>query len=173
MVKMQNKKQILNQLRQEFVRWETLLAGLDERQITLRQLPADLSIQDVVAHLATWQRRSNTRLQAALQGGEPDLSDWPAGLNPESEEDLDAINAWIHAQNRERTWVEVYAEWRTGYERLMEQAQAIPEEDLMGKGRYPWLAGYALADVLEGWYDHHHEEHLLPLLEWLQSRGMV
>lgn len=39
----------------------------------------------------------------------------------------------------------------------------------MDSNRYPWLKGYALSDVLIGSYDHHHEEHLGPLLEWLRG----
>jgi hypothetical protein len=37
--------------------------------------------------------------------------------------------------------------------------------------KYPWLKGFALFDVLQGSYEHHHIDHLEPLLAWLSQHG--
>lgn len=48
---MNNKGEILAALREELDRWEELLDGMSEEQITARRLPSGLSLKDVIAHL--------------------------------------------------------------------------------------------------------------------------
>ena len=55
---MNDKKQILTILKEEFNRWEELVAGMSEEQITAPHLPSNLSIKDVIAHLRAWQQVS-------------------------------------------------------------------------------------------------------------------
>jgi len=163
---MTRKKQIITLLTDEFNRWEELLAGMREEQITAPELPANLSIKDVLAHLMAWQQRSSARLEAALLNREPRFPDWPAGLDPEAE-DVDQINAWIDKTYHPQPWSSVHRDWREEFLRLLELAQAISEKDLLEAGRYPWMEGEPLASVLLGSYEHHHEDHLEPLLAWL------
>jgi hypothetical protein len=167
---MNDKKQMLSLLQDEFERWEKLLASLSEEQITAPQLPAGLSIKDTIAHLMAWQQRSIARLEAAKLEREPVFPDWPAGLDPEVE-DVDAINAWIYDTYRDEPWSSVYHLWQSGFLHLMELGQAIPEKDLLEAGKYPWLGEYTLLDVLQGWYEHHHQDHLEPLVERLRQHG--
>ena len=169
---MNDKGQLLTMLRDEFTRWDRLLSSLPEEQATPRQLPSDLSIKDVVAHLWSWQQRSVARVEAALNGTEPVLAGWPEALDPESEDDLEQINAWIHETNLDKPWPRVYADWRTQFLRFLDLSEEVPEADLMQPGKYPWLPGYPLSAVLEGSYNHHHEEHFGPLLDWLDEHGV-
>lgn len=163
---MQDKSQILAQLREEFERWEALLAELNEEEITKPQKEhaGGLSIKDEIAHLWAWQQISNARLEAAVEGHEPRLPAWPAELRPEAEEDLEPINAWIYETNRDRPWSDVYGHWQGGFLRLIRLTQALPEEDLLEVGHYAWLKDDALAVILESSCRHHREEHLEPLL---------
>ena len=68
---MNDKKQILTMLKEEFNRWENLLGGMSEEQITAPHLPSNLSIKDVIAHLRAWQQVSVARLEAALHNQQP------------------------------------------------------------------------------------------------------
>lgn len=170
---MNDKHSILRALREEFSRWEALLAGLSEEQITAPQLAENWSIKDVIAHLRAWQQRSITRLDAALRHREPAYPAWPAQFDPEMEDQPHDLNAWLYAQDRDRPWASVYAEWREGFRRLLELGAAIPESDLLDTGKYSWLEGYALFDVLKGSYEHHreHAEYLEPVIARLRQRG--
>lgn len=168
---MENKDQILTTIRDEYERWQALLADLSEEQITARTLPGGLSIKDVMAHLMAWQQRSNERLQSALDNREPNFAAWPPDLDPESEDDLDRVNAWIFEKYRDDSWNEVYRGWRDGYIRFMKLGKEIAEDDLFDAEKYPWLAGYTLANVLVSSYLHHHEEHLEPLQSRLGDGG--
>lgn len=170
---MDDKKQILSKLKEEFNRWEALLASLNEEQITVPQLPSNLSVKNVIAHLMAWQQRSIARLEAALLDREPAYPRWPAGLDPESEENLEQINAWIYETYRDQPWSSVQRAWRAGFLRFLELGEAIPEKDLLEVGKYSWLREYPLIAVLQGSYAHHHEEHLEPLLAWLRQHGKL
>jgi hypothetical protein len=96
---------------------------------------------------------------------------WLGGLEPDAEENLEQINAAIHTAYRDQPWPLVYGAWRTGFLRLLDLGAATPEDDLFDSRRYAWLDGYSLADVLQGSYEHHHEEHYEPLVTWLRQHG--
>lgn len=161
---MDDKQQMLTSLRAEFDRWEALLASMSEQQIIAPALPESLSIKDVVAHLWGWQQLSIARLEAALHGRELEFHLWPDELGVDTEGDPDAINDWLYRTYRDAPWAEVYQNWRTGFLRFLELGAAIPADDYADPARYPWLHGYPLSAVLTGSFDHHHEDHLLPLL---------
>lgn len=167
---MNDKRQLMTALRDEFNRWEELLAGMSEAQITAPHLPTSLSIKDVLAHLMAWQQISIARLEAARLNREPIYPGWPAEFDPDSH-NVDHINAWIYETYRDQPWSSVYPAWQAGFLQFLQWAETIPEHDLLGEGRYPWLHGYALAEVLLGSYEHHHIDHLEPLLAWLHQYG--
>jgi hypothetical protein len=166
---MSMKEHILTALREEFESWEELLAGLSEEQITAPQLAGDWSVKDVVAHLLAWLQRSIARLEAAQLDREPEFPGWPDDLDPELEEDLDRTNAWIYETNRDRPWPSVHRDWREGSLRVLELGAAIRERDLLDGERYAWMEHYPLAQVLLGAYEHHHQDHLEPLLARLRE----
>lgn len=167
---MNDKEQMITMLKGEFNRWEELLANMNEAQISAPHLPANWSIKDVIAHLRAWQQLSIARLEAALLDRAPEFPQWPTELNPEPEEgEPDQMNAWIYETYREQPWSSVHRGWREGFLRFLELAEAIPEKELLDVGRYSWLEGYSLFAVLKGSYEHHHEDHLEPLLAWLRQ----
>lgn len=167
---MNDKQEIIASLREEYNRWEELLAGLSEEQITTRHLPANLSIKDVIGHLRAWQQVTLARLEAALHDREPELPDWLAGEDPESDDHLEEFNARIHETYREQPWSSVHQDWRDGFRRVLELGEIIPEKDLLDPEKYPWLEGYPLIVVLTGTHEHHHDDHLQPLLDWFNQQ---
>jgi hypothetical protein len=170
---MTDKQGMLNALREELGRWEVLLAGLSDEQISAPQLPENWSIKDVIAHLRAWQQRSIARLEAALLDRAPEYPPWPEQFDPEVEGEPHDLNAWLYAQNRDRPWPNVHRDWSEGFRRFLELGAAIPEDDLLETGRYTWLEGYALLAVLQGSYEHHreHAEYLEPVIARLRQQG--
>ena len=165
---MKDKPQLIEELKNEFNRWEELLASLDEEQMIAILPSSRLSIKDLIAHLYAWQQVSVAQLEAALQNIEPGQPRWLAGTGPESETDRDFYNERIYLSFRDQPWSVVHDTWKTGFLHFLELAEAIPENDLLGTGRFRWLRGTALSDVLLGSYDHHHE-HLELVLGWLRQ----
>jgi len=126
-----------------------------------------------MAHLMAWQQTSIARLEAACFNTEPVLPIWLAGLDPESEEDLEQFNARIYETYHQQLWPRVHEEWRDGFLKFLKLGEEIPENDLMDPEKYPWLKGYSLFAVLQGSYEHHHDEHLEPLLTWICQHGTM
>jgi hypothetical protein len=168
---MTSKPEILAMLQSEFDRWEEVLNGLSEEQITAPNFISDWSIKDTLAHLMAWQTRSIARLEAAQSGKEPDFTRWPVQPLPDPGDNTEEINAWIYKTYREESWSVVHRSWRTGFLRFLELAQAIPEKDLLDPKRYPWMEGQSLLAVLQFSYEHHHMDHLEPLLNLLHLSG--
>ena len=162
---MSDKAEMLTKLREEFEAWQALLASLTEAEATEPLLPSELSIKDNLAHLRAWQLRSIARLEAALAGREPQMPPWPILPDPEAEGALDQTNAWIFETNRDAAWLAVRDNWRAGFERFLELAEAVPAGDYEGTARYAWMEGNALLAVLDGSYEHH-DEHLTQVLAW-------
>lgn len=164
---MGNKAQLIGTLREEFERWEALLAGLSEEQIIKPNRMEALSIKDIIAHLTSWQKINVARVEAAFHGKEPIYPSWPAAFDSESEKDLNKINAWVYETYKNKPWSEVHREWTGRFRRLLEFGEAIPENDLFEVGHYSWLKEYPLSAILFGSYEHHkeHRETLLALLD--------
>ncbi len=167
---MNDKKQILIMLKEEFNRWEELLVSMSEEQTTAPNLSSNLSIKDVIAHLWAWQQLSVARMEAALHNREPEYPSWPERLGPDPEEDVDQTNAWIYETYRDKPWSSVYADWRAQFLRFLELSEEIPEKDLLDPARYAWMGEYPLSASLQGSYEHH-EEHLESLLAQLGHKG--
>lgn len=165
---MNMKEHILTALREQFNRWEELLASLSVAQIAAPQLHSNWAIKDEITHLMAWQQRSIARLEAALLNREPEFPEWLPELDPESEASTDQTNDWIYETYHERPWSEVHHNWREGFLRFLELGAGIPERELLDADQYPWLDGHPLAFVLLASYDHH-QEHLEKLLARLAS----
>ena len=166
---MDNKTELIAALMKEFNRWEEFLTGLTEDQITAPNRVGSMSIKDIVSHLTTWQQINVARLEAAQQNREPEYPKWHPEFDPETDEELAKINALIHEALHEQRWADVHREWKERFLHFLELADSIPETDLMGTGKYPWLPEYPLSAVLLGSYEHH-EEHLEPLLTLLDQK---
>ncbi len=163
---MDMKEHILAALREQIDRWEALLAKLGEAQIVAPAFPSDWSVKVIIAHLMTWQKRSIARFEAASAGHEPDFPVWVPGINPDGEGNADRINAWVYDTYHEQPWSKVHQDWKTGYLRLIEMANQVPEMNLLETGIYPWMGPYPLGYILLATYSHH-QEHIEKLQEWL------
>jgi hypothetical protein len=165
---MNMKDHILTALKEQFDRWEELLASLSEQQLTAPHFDYDWSIKDVMAHLWGWQQISIARMEGGLQDREPEFSQWVVELNNVWEEDANQTNARIYEINHERPWSEIHQNWRDGFFRFLELGNNISERNLLDGDRYLWLNGYSLAFILISSYDHH-QEHLEKLFDWLKE----
>jgi hypothetical protein len=166
---MDMKNHIIAALREEFERWEELLAGMDEAQISTPLLPSPWTTKDVVAHLWAWQQRSIARVKAAALDQPPEFPHWPVEADPDAEGSTDRTNAWIYETNRDLPWSTVHRSWRDGFEQFLQLAEQRSERDLLDLERYPWLNGYSLAVILLSSYDHH-QEHYENLVTWQREQ---
>lgn len=165
---MVSKQEMVRLLREERDRWVGLLARLGEDQIVAPDLAGGWSINDLVAHLMVWQQLTVAKLQADSKMHEPVFPDQPEMLQADSDEELKKVNAWIYETHHDQPWSAVYQGWREGFRKILTLSEAIAEQDLLEPGRYAWMEGQPLGDILLSSYAHQHDEHLEPLLAWLQ-----
>jgi hypothetical protein len=129
----------------------------------------DWNLKDAVAHLTEWRWWSVARMEGALKNAEPSPP-WSAGLTEETDEGADRINAEFHEKNRDRPVVDVLADSRATLDRLEAATLALSEDALFDAQRFPWLEGYAPADVIIGSAGHLFEDHV-PGIEAFLVRG--
>src|SRR5438874_9839363 len=100
MTNIPSKSTLLEQIEHECAFWERLVAEIGEEHMLEPGATGQWTFKDVVAHLNGWRRKTLARLEAAQHGHAPKAPPWPAHLS--EEEDVEAINAWIYAHNRDR-----------------------------------------------------------------------
>lgn len=166
---MDTKAQIMTTVRDEFNQWQALVGNLDEATITAPNLHDRMSIKDIVVHLWGWQQLSIARMKAALHDTKLQFDLFPEGLETEDEDDVIKINAWIDDTHKHQSWSDVYANWKTGFQQLLDLAEAIPEAKWFDDKRYTWIEGYPLSAVMTGTHEHH-QEHRDDLVDWLNKQ---
>ncbi len=164
------KQQVISDLGQVHRRWQELLADLSEGQKEARLEPSHWTVKDVLAHLWFWQQASVASMEAAIHGTAPHYPDWWKMFSPDPEENVDRTNAWNYAQNRDKTWSQVYASWNGQFEHYLDLVMQVPEQDLLAAGRFAWMGKYRLVDSCLGSYGHH-QEHYETLAAWLIEHG--
>ena len=162
------KQQVIADLDRIYRRWQALVAGLSDAQKAAHLEPSFWTVKDVIAHLWFWQQASVARMEAALKDTQPAFPDWWEKFGPDPEEDVDRTNAWNYAQNRDKAWSQVYANWNNQFQRYMSLVKLVIEQDLLGVGRFAWMGKYRLVDSTLGSYGHH-QEHYDSLVTWLKE----
>ncbi len=166
---MNMKEHILAALKEQFERWEKLLAALDEKQLTVPHFDDDWSIKDVMNHLWGWQQITLARMEAAAEGREPEFPVWIIELGTTWHENADQTNDRIYKNFHAQSWLETHQNWQQGFLYLLQTSEKIMERDLLDVDRYPWLNGHSPSAYLIASYDHH-QEHLEKLSAWVQSQ---
>ncbi len=110
------------------------------------------SVKDGVAHVAEWKARMGQRLVAARRNETPPTYD-----------DVDEANAEIFEQYCHQSWADVLKALERAHDELVEQTQAMPEDDLVDAERFPWQDGRPLWRSIVGSGYSHSVQHLAQL----------
>jgi hypothetical protein len=161
------KTELLHWLQEEHRQWEAFLDQIGPERMDQPGVAADWSIKDIVAHLAGWQPRLTTRIQAAQRGEPEPPPPWPAHL-----QDEDEINAWIYESNRRRTVGEVVDESRRVFQQFLAVIEGLPDdvriETVHHRGRAYHLVWLGDQRFPAGeFFDHFHDDHEPDIRAWL------
>ncbi|MGH2561704.1 MAG: ClbS/DfsB family four-helix bundle protein [Thermomicrobiales bacterium] len=138
------KSELLDFIRHERERWETLLDQIG------------------IAHMTAWRDAEIARLEAASCSGTPAAPPWPPS------DDVDQINAWIYQHNRDRSLGDVLRDSRASFDRLEAAVRAVTEADLFAPNRFPWMDGKPIGPaVVHDALAYFPEEHETALRDWL------
>lgn len=166
------KGEVVAAINREREAWDALIAEVGEDRMLEPGPMGDWTFKDLADHLTAWRERSVQRLEAAAHGQPEPPAPWPADLNGESDDDVDAINAWFQKQSEEKLLGEVLDESRESYARLAEAVQQLPDEALTDPSYFAWTDGRALGDTIVSgeFFGHLHEEHDAEIQRWLAER---
>ncbi len=158
-----DKATLLANIQAGYDQLETLLASLDEDQMTIPGVNGSWSVKDNLAHLTVWQNYQAARQEGVLNGTEP--PDPAPGLETEDEE-----NEYFYQQYKNRPVAEVLADFRASYQRVLAATQALSWEAL--NEPFPWydnnvpVGSYTIGDTYG-----HYEEHRGIIHHWLESQA--
>ncbi len=158
-----NKRELLDQIEQEQLRWTALLAEVGEEHMLQPGAMGDWTFKDVIAHLNAWQQHSITLLEAAQRKQAPVPPPWPSNLD--WDKDQDQINQWVYMANWDRPLADLLQESRHQFEQLTGLIQMLPEADLFDPQHFPWTKERSLASTTFGHFDDEHEPALRTWLE--------
>ena len=112
-------------------------------------LPNGWSVKDVLAHIAAWEWRCASLLEAS--------HDTKALLK--AQPDVEALNREIYEERKEWGWEEVEYDFRAAHQTLLEAIRQLPPQQLDDE-----FVQRTIAD--ETW--EHYDEHLDDLRRWHQ-----
>jgi hypothetical protein len=151
MARSRSKAQALARLEEERALLEERVASLDPGSMLRPGVVGEWSVKDVLAHLADWEEHmldwvASSRRGERVPGPEPGLS-WNR---------LKDFNRRVFERHRDERLDQVVEYFRGAHGRFMELVAAMPEEEMLKRGRYPltgkqaiydWLLQYAAHDA--------------------------
>jgi Protein of unknown function (DUF1706) len=163
-----NKAELIRAMQSARAEWESVLALTSEDRMTLPVLHGGWSVKDTIGHVAYYERWLQDWLEAAVRGQ----------VTVASHRDLlgvDARNAIIWGENKDRPLSEILDESRYVFDRLFQIVKLLPEADLLAPYAYDryvlpfWDESMALWEcIADDSYDHY-REHTANIRRWLDA----
>jgi hypothetical protein len=149
-------KDAIDALRIELKIWQGLLLNCKERPEDCSQ-DDHWTLKDVLAHLTSWQEVTLAKLVAARIKQEPEFPVWFPGVDLESDEETNKVNADIYHAFKDHSLSDVKKEWEQRFSEVLLVCSLLSEDEFLDPDKYHWLNGIPLVAVLEGTLDHHRE----------------
>jgi hypothetical protein len=130
-----------------------LWANLSETQFLEPNVEEGWSLKDIIAHVISWERWMCASLQTAVSGATP--------VQPQSDEDVDHMNAAFTTENSTKSLAQVLAEWAENAGKIEAAITAVPEEALLDKDYYAWRNGRPLSWIVAGNTFGHYQDHIM------------
>jgi hypothetical protein len=144
--------------------WRDLVAEVGRDRMLDPGPMGEWTFKDLAAHLAAWRNIRIPQIEALARGEDLPEPEWPAGLD---HEDYEAINAWFHDRDRDRSLDDVLADYDGSFERLAAAIEALPEDVARDPQAMPDFGGTPIIDA--DFTEHLHVEHLPDVRAWLEA----
>jgi hypothetical protein len=166
-----NKAQLLEKMAHGHAAMDKLLSSMDERQMLQPGVYGEMSVKDVLAHIAAWEGMEAGWIRASLNG-EQVLRFAPGFVLGEGDDNaaMDGLNEQIFKQNKNKTLVQVLSDLQAAQRQLTETVEALLEGDLTDIHRFDWWDGEPIWTSIAGNSYEHYQEHIELIQDWLGSR---
>jgi hypothetical protein len=159
-----NKMELLESLedsRQELVE---MLENLPDAALLEPGVSGNWSIKDILTHLTYWEGQTVTLLFQAMRGMEK-----PTTVHF-GDESVDALNERWHAQSQGRPFDVIWNDFIGVRKQTIRRINEMDEKDLVTAGRFTWMKGVPLIELVITDTIEHEEEHADQIREWLDQR---
>ena len=167
-----SKAELLRSMQAVRWEWESVLAMVGEDRMTLPVLHGGWSVKDTIGHVAYYERWLQDWLEAAVRGR-------VTAASHRELLDVDARNAIIWGENRDRPLNEILDGSRYVFDRLWQIVRLLPESDLMERYAYDryvlpfWGRSMALWECIADDSSDHYREHTANIRRWLNPETVV
>ncbi len=145
----ESKLLMIERLQTERRRLEQNLEGLSRKEMAQPGVVNEWSVKDVLAHLADWEAHMPVWMEAARRG-DP-VTEMEAGLKWGQ---FDEFNQRIYARHCDQSLQEVLDYFRKTHEQFMAMVEAMPEEEMLARGRYGFIGKGAVYNWLGAYANH-------------------
>ena len=160
MVEPITKSEFLSQVARSRARWDRLVGQVAPEEMQLAGFCGEWSLKEVMAHILWHEREMQAMLETRNFGGSPY---W--------ELPTDERNERIHQELRTLELTAVRAQASHTYEALMEQLQALPEENLNDAAAFPGMPEeWRPWEVLASNTYEHYADHSQQAEAWIARR---
>lgn len=150
-----DKTELLAAIRATHAALEAAATALDDEALLAPAPGLDgWTRKDVLAHVEWCNRHAADVVEGVRSGVDP----YP-GSDNEQPWDVDADNARVLEENRDRTAADIRHGEAASFVRLLAAVEGATDDALFGQDPQPWLAG-TLATTVEGDSTHHYPEHV-------------
>jgi len=148
------KAELVANIERDRARLDELLAALDGARMTEPALDDGWSVKDALAHITSWEQLCLGWIRAGERRE-----------GPFTDDSLNALNARIYAENRDRPLVAVLARSRQSSAEILAVTESLSDEALAAPPA--WAPGRPLAEIISGNADDHYREHIDQINAWL------
>lgn len=159
-----NKQELLDGIRSERVKLETVLAAIPRERWSEAGAVGFWTVKDLLGHLAVWTSRAITALYFAERGDDPRRAfpkyDASSGWDPS--------NAVAYQEQKERELDRIEADFRATHLQILKRIDQSKDEALLfDSARFLAFKGQPLATWLWASSGEHDAEHRHDLEKWL------
>ena len=122
-----NQSELIEQLQTTRSWIEGMVAQLSPEQWEMPGVQDSWSVKDILAHLTAWDRRGTQWIEWAGAVAQGTVAQPPQAGYTFS--DMDRLNRETFAANKDRPFREIWDEFRQSFAPLLQQIQALREED--------------------------------------------
>ena len=147
-----NKKEILEALESGRENFLELIEGMDDEAMLFKTSQEDWSVKDILAHLTRWEAELVKLLWQLRQGMQPSTLHF-------SNAPVDEINAEWLQEDQTRPLERILSDFHGVRNQTLRRVESFSESQLIEKGKYPWLKGKALWELIANDSFEHEAEH--------------
>jgi hypothetical protein len=158
------KDALLQRIDTDRARLDAALARLSDDELQQPGFDGEMSVKDLLAHIAAWEQLCIGWIRAGQRGDQPDR---PDQYTPEG---VDRLNADIYARNRDRPLPDVRADFDRSFTEIRSVVESLTEKEIGDVGAWAWTGERSLEVFISANADFHYKEHAEQLERWIERR---